>query len=94
MSTKHAPENKSSGTRDAQFSILPQHVFLGTDTEGFHHHLNRDTATVHRFDGPERERVTPLGDAHLDDYLAFVADEIGWAVRKQAANWDFFGGRP
>lgn len=76
---------------DHEYSLLPQHVYLGRDTEGYVHHLDRDQNVVHRFEGGTRERVTPLGDAHLDDYLAFVADDLGWHERKQAATWDFFG---
>ncbi|WP_251342408.1 hypothetical protein [Haloplanus halophilus] len=77
---------------DYTTKLLPQHVYLGRDREGYVHHLDRDANAVHRVeDAGERERVTPLGDAHLDDYLAFVADEIGWTDRKQAATWDFFG---
>lgn len=91
MSSKTPPEQKSSGTTDATTRLLPQHVYLGRDTEGFRHHLNREANTVTRFDDTgEIERVTDLGGRHLDDYLAFVAEHVGWRVRKQAATWDFF----
>jgi hypothetical protein len=90
MSTNDTPGQKSSGTTDATTRLLPQHVYLGRDREGYRHHLDRDANTVTRFDDDGRiERVTPLGDAHLDDYLRFVAEEVGWKTRKQAANWDF-----
>jgi|GEM_PF-7122174 len=92
MSSKSPPEQKSSGTIDATTRLLPQHVYLGRDTEGFRHHLDREANIVTRFsDTGEIERRTDLGDDHLDDYLAFVADHVGWAVRKQAATWDVWG---
>jgi len=91
MSSKTPPEQKSSGTYDEPARLLPQHVYLGRDTQGFRHHLDRDANTVTRFDDTGRiERITRLGDRHLDDYLAFVAESVGWRVRKQAATWDFF----
>ena len=77
---------------DATTRLLPQHVYLGRDAEGFRHHLDRAANTVTRFsDTGEIERVTDLGDDHLDDYLAFVAEDVGWRVRKQAATWDVWG---
>jgi len=91
MSTKERPAQESAGTYDEPPRLLPQHVYLGRDTEGFRHHLDREANTVTRFDDTGTvERRTDLTDRHLDDYLAFVAEEIAWAVRKQAASWDFF----
>jgi hypothetical protein len=92
MSSKNSPDQKGSGTTDATTRLLPQHVYLGRDREGYRHHLDRDANTVTRFDGAGTiERRVPLADKHLDTYLAFVADEVGWSVRKQAATWDFWG---
>lgn len=76
---------------DATTRLLPQHIHLGVDEEDFRHHFDREANTVTRFDDTGRiERVTDLGADHLDDYLLFVADHVGWRVRKQAATWDFF----
>lgn len=93
MPTNNTLADKDSATDCTDYTtrLLPQHVYLGYDTEDCHHHLDRDANTVARFDDTSRiERRTELGDRHLDDYLAFVAEEIGWRVRKQAATWDFF----
>lgn len=79
---------------DHTTALLPQHVYLGCDREGYRHHLDRDANTVTRFDDAGTvERRTDLGDTHLDDYLAFVAGGVGWRVRKQAATWDVWGRR-
>lgn len=94
MSTKDAPEQKPSGTTDATTRLLPQHVYLGRDREGYRHHLDRATATVTRFDDARRiERRTDIADADLDEYLAFVADGVGWDARHQLATWDVWGRR-
>lgn len=89
MITNDTPADKASAT-DCTDPFLADHVYLGRDREGFVHHLDREANVVYRFDDDGMERVSPLGEKHLDDYLAFVADQIGWAVRKQAATWDFF----
>jgi len=92
MSTKDTPEQKPSGTTDATTRLLAGHVYLGRDREGYHHHLNRATATVTRFDDSGQiERRTDIGHADLDEYLAFVADEIAWDDRRQLATWDVWG---
>jgi len=81
---------------DHTTKLLPQHVYLGTDREGFRHHLDRERDAVLRVaDDGTIERVIDLGDDDndLDDYLAFVADHVGWRVRKQAATWDVWGRR-
>lgn len=91
--TTASPSNGDTAEKCSDYTtnLLPQHVYLGRDREGYAHHLDRDANTVTRFDGADIERVTPLGDAHLDDYLRFVAEEVGWQTRKQAATWDVFG---
>jgi hypothetical protein len=92
MSMNTPSEQKPSGTIDATTRLLPQHVYLGRDTEGFRHHLDREANTVTRFDDDGTiERVTGLGDDHLDDYLAFVAKHVGWRARYQIATWDVWG---
>jgi hypothetical protein len=80
---------------DHTSALLPKHVYLGRDTEGYRHHLDRGAGRVTRFDDAGAiERTTLLDDAEaLDDYLAFVADEIGWHVRHQIATWDVWGRR-
>jgi hypothetical protein len=89
MSTNGTPDNKDSGTTDATTRLLADHVYLGRDCEGYHHHLDRAADTVTRFDDAGRiERRTDLGDRPLDHYLLFVADEIGWDDRRQLATWD------
>ena len=91
MSTKDRPAQESAGTYDEPPRLLPKHVYLGVDVEGYRHHLNREANIVTRFnDGGEIERRTHLGDRHLDDYLLFVAEGVGWRVRKQAGTFDFF----
>jgi hypothetical protein len=94
MSTKDTPEQKSSGTTDATTRCLPAHVYLGRDREGYHHHLDRDAEAVTRFDDDGQiERRTDIADADLDEYLAFVADEVAWDDRRQLATWDVWGRR-
>lgn len=85
------PAQEPAGTSDEPPRLLPQHVYLGRDREGYRHHLDRNTNTVTRFnDTGQIERRTHLGNRHLDDYLLFIAEGVGWRVRKQAATWDFF----
>lgn len=73
--------------------LLPKHVYLGRDCEGYRHHLDRDAGMVTRFDDDGRiERRTSLDD-DLGDYLAFVADGVGWDARYQIADWDVWGRR-
>lgn len=92
MSTNDTPAQESADTTDATTRLLPQHVYLGADTEGYRHHLDRDTETVWRFDGDGQiERRTDISDHDLDAYLAFVADEVGWRARYQLATWDIWG---
>jgi len=91
MSTKDRPAQETAGTTDATTRLLPQHVYLGRDAEGYRHHLDREAGVIYRFDDSGTvERITSLDGRHLDDYLAFVAEEIAWAGRKQAATWDVF----
>jgi len=93
MSTNNTLADKDSATDCTDYTtrLLPQHVFLGRDREEYNHHLDRETNVVTRFDDAgEIERRTELGDDPLDDYLAFVAEKVGWKTRKQAATWDFF----
>lgn len=76
---------------DRTINLLPQHVYLGVDVEGFRHHLDREANVIYRFDDRGRiERCTDLGERHLDDYLRFIAEEVSWRVRKQAGSFDFF----
>jgi len=94
MSTNGTPAQESAGTTDATTRLLADHVYLGRDREGYHHHLDRSTETVTRFDGTGTiERRTDIVDADLDEYLAFVADGVGWRDRRQLATWDVWGRR-
>jgi hypothetical protein len=91
MSTKDRPAQESAGTYDEPPRLLPKHVYLGVDTEGYRHHLDRDANVITRFtDAGEIERRTELDSRHLDEYLLFVAEDVGWRVRKQAGSFDFF----
>lgn len=94
MSQTDASSTKGGTTQnctDYTTTLLPQHVHLGVDAEGYRHHLDRATNSVWRFEGSTVERRTPLGAKDLDRYLAFVADEIGWQERYQIATWDIWG---
>jgi hypothetical protein len=92
MSTKHSTEDKTSDTTDATTRLLPDHVHLGRDREGYRHHLDRAADAVYRFDETGAiERCTDLDGRHLDEYLAFVADGVGWDARRQLATWDIWG---
>lgn len=88
--------------RAAGFSPgLRQHVCLGVDAEGFAHHLDRATATVHRIRPATgtRERTTDLlargepAPAALETYIHdFVGGAVGWADRRKLTGRDLFGG--
>jgi hypothetical protein len=92
MSTNDTPAQESAGTTDATSRCLPQHVYLGRDREGYHHHLDRAADAVYRFgEAGTIERRTDLDGEHLDEYLAFVADGVGWDDRRQLATWDVWG---
>lgn len=92
MSTKDVPEQKISGTADASPRLLPQHVYLGVDAEGYRHHLDRDAGLVTRFDDAGKiERRTDLSNSDLGEYLLFVAEQVGWRARYQIADWDLWG---
>jgi hypothetical protein len=99
MSTKTPAAQESSGDRlfDA---LLADHVLLGRDAEGYVHHLDRQTATVHRIHPTTgaRERRTDLTarperpPRALEVYIRFVAEGTGWADRRKYTAADLFGG--
>jgi hypothetical protein len=96
MSTKHTHAQES----DAPFDpLLPRHVYLGRDRNGFDHHLDRATASVHRFDtAGVRERRVDLTERDepapkaLEVYLYWIAHHIGWESRHKMVGADVFGG--
>lgn len=94
MSTNDTPAQESAATTDATSRLLAQHVYLGRDSEGYHHHLDRAAERVTRFDADgtveRRTDITGAGDTELDRYLRFVAAEVGWADRRQLAVSDVF----
>lgn len=96
MSTNTPAAEKDSGNRLFD-DLLTDHVFLGLDAEGYLHHLDRQTATVHRLtlDG-RRERRTDLSVREcpparaLELYLRFVGTQIGWDDRRKVTAADLW----
>lgn len=100
MSSNAARADKPTDRRTAFDPALTTHVYLGRDAEGYHHHLDRSTATVHRVaaDGT-RERTVDLlarerdetAAGALEAYLAFVARSVAWDDRRKYTARDLFG---
>lgn len=66
--------------------IAPATIVLGTDTDGREHVYRRSTHTVYVVDGPDVEHRQPLRDRHLDDWMAFIAEEFGgWQSARYGA---------
>lgn len=80
MSTNTPHGKKRTDTRRS--AALPTVSYLGKDTEGFHHAIDRNSDVVMRYDGLWIERITPLQGRPLDDYKMFVESEIGWETRQ------------
>jgi hypothetical protein len=90
---------RENGTDDAPFDTsLRRHVDLGDDGEGYTHHLDRHSATVHRIDTRtgERERTTDLtvrdepAPRALEIYIHHVSQRVGWTVRRKFIGADLF----
>lgn len=80
--------------------MLPTHVLLGLDSEGFLHHLDRKSQTVHRLTvGGHRWGRTDLSVRDevparaLELYIRFVDSSVGWDERWKFTADDLFGER-
>lgn len=98
--TGHEPARASSDP------LVTRHTFIGFDADGYAHHLDRDTRTVHRIDTDTgtRERTSDLGawadakgtllgnaiERYIHDY---IGGEIGWRERPYRTAAELLGGR-
>jgi hypothetical protein len=106
MSTQHSSGQSLTDDDRTQletYRVLDagdQHQYVGIDDDGYLHHLDRQTGTVHRVHPAQatRQRVVDLterperpADA-LEVYVhEYVADQIGWAVRELFTARDIWG---
>jgi len=88
MTTNAAAGHQSSATTertaDEHSSDIDEDlVFMtgifGVDAEGFDHRYSRVRNEVYRTRDGEVERVVDLEGRDIEDYITFVAAEVGWA---------------
>jgi len=88
MTTNAAAEHQSSATTertaDEHSSDIDEDlVFMtgifGVDAEGYDHRYSRVRDEVYRTRDGELERVVDLEGRDIEDYITFVAAEVGWA---------------
>ena len=87
MSTtdRHDINARTDPRRAARRGIIPATIDLGTDADGRQHIFRTLTRAVHVVDADtgERVHVAYIGDRPLDDWMAFVAEDLGgWAERR------------
>lgn len=57
----------------------PAYILVGTDREGAQHVYRTTDETVHVIQNGERELVQSVQAHGIEAWLAYVADERGWA---------------
>lgn len=79
-STQHGNELSSTDPR-------PRHIVLGTDAAGRHHHYISHTECIYVVDGSDVVHREDITDRHVDEWMAFVDQRVGWEYKKYGAFW-------
>jgi hypothetical protein len=66
-------------TDEADADLVFMTGIFGVDAEGYDHRYSRVRGEVYRTRDGEVERVVDLEGRDIEDYITFVAGQIGWA---------------
>ena len=63
---------------DSRTGYRPTYIELGVDAEGRSHVYRTSDETVHVIADGERVHVEALDGRHVDEWMAYVAERVGW----------------
>jgi uncharacterized protein YktB (UPF0637 family) len=71
--------NSARAEQESNVPVRPRYINLGTDSEGaVHTYRTADETVIVVADGG-RKHVADVADRPVDDWMAFVRQERGWA---------------
>jgi hypothetical protein len=79
VETSGTTEGRADTEHDVDEDLVFMTGIFGVDAEGYDHRYSRVRDEVYRTRDGQLERVVDLESRDVEEYIEFVAGEIGWA---------------